>query len=335
MTRRPRSAKHLSSRPPRLHVCLQTLGALSATLVSIAVFAPPALAVPEKPPTAQSYYVVSGNAEDAFKEGCLQGESDRKTNTDSNVILDFGGQLGNLSGTEAIDKTDFKTSQIEAIAEEFGAGYLSCTLTDTTTTVRIGIGTNSSKEAVSTAGGKAWAELVKTVAAHILESEAAAKQVAIWGADDLEVGFSTGTAALAWAKSYSKHTESPYQDYGDAAGCPETTHTNGKCTGGKSGWNQTVEAELNWRIANAWSTPEIYYNPPPGTPANAKEWVQIMLWDQEHFTTLREMEPQGPLDQGGFEGSNSSSQAWQEFEEQIESSGLTGSQAIMYYSLTI
>jgi hypothetical protein len=200
--------------------------------------------------------------------------------------------------------------------------------------VRIGIGTNSSKSGVTTAGGKAWAELVKTVANHILEDEAAAKQVAIWGASDMEVGFSTGSAALAWAKSYSKTTDSPYLDYGDAAGCPETTHTNEKCTGGKSGWNQTVEAELNWRISNAWSTPEIYFNPPPGNPANAKEWVQIMLWDQAHYKTLNEMEPQGPLDEGELEG-NTSSQAWQEFVEQIEASALTGSQQIMPYSLTI
>lgn len=100
------------------------------------------------------------------------------------------------------------------------------------------------------------------MAAHVLRDSSEAKQVAIWGGDDLEVNYSGG-GALAWAHGYSETTPSPYLDYGAAEGCPASTHTNGTCTGGESGWDQQVEYELSWSITDAHSAPEIYYNRAP------------------------------------------------------------------------
>jgi len=258
----------------------------------------------------------------AEESGCVQGIIDALGNTNSEVILDFGGQLGDLSGTESIDGTiDFTNAQIQAIALAFGAGYFACTEGENTTTLTLAIGTNNSKEAVSTAGGEAWASLVAATATVVLEDSAEAKQVAIWGGSDLEVGYSTGSAAHAWAVGYDETTESPYLDYGAAEGCPSSGHTNGSCTGGQSGWDQQLEWELSWGINDAYPTPEIYYNPPPGSPVNAEQWTQIVLW--AHYALSRCETFEGPLDENEYESSNNATQAWYELKETLES-GLGG-----------
>ncbi|MGC2375391.1 MAG: hypothetical protein WA484_16115 [Solirubrobacteraceae bacterium] len=99
---------------------------LTAILFVLAAFG--TTAAYAKPPTATSYYWTTTSTTVAEEDGCLQGITDALGNTNSEVILDFGGQLGNLSGTESIGGTvDFTNAQIEAIALAFGAGYFVCT----------------------------------------------------------------------------------------------------------------------------------------------------------------------------------------------------------------
>jgi hypothetical protein len=233
------------------------------------------------------------------------------------VILDFGAQLPDFSGTESLSETfDFTNSEIEDITLYFGLGYFLCTEEDTTT-LTLAIGTsNYDRSADSKAGGEAWAHVVKEVANVVLESPEETKQVAIWGGDDMEVGWSAGSEAYSWAVGYNDATESPYVDYGGAEGCPVASHTNGTCTGGYSGWDQNLEYLLNWGLADALSTPEIYFNPPPGSPVNAKQWTEIDQYADENLEGCIFF--QGPLDEDGYEGSNTSSQAWDELKSTLE-----------------
>jgi hypothetical protein len=279
-----------------------------------------ASAVPAKPPTTESFYVGTTSTLSAEEAGCTQGVLAATDHVNTAVILDFGGQLSSRKGTESTNrKIDFTNAQIESIAEAFGEGFLVCTGLDLSNYVGIIIGTNNDKSAVSKAGGEAWAELVKRVANRVLSNEGEAKQVAIWGGDDMEVDYSTGSKTLAWAKAFVATTESPYIDYGDAAGCPETSHENGSCTGGKSGWNQKVEWELSWKLLGANPVPEIYYNPAPGAPANAEQWAQIDLYGKAHAA---EMSFLGVLDQKGAESSDTNEEAWDQLEGQLETHSL-------------
>jgi hypothetical protein len=272
------------------------------------------------PPTNDSFYENSTRASQAEEDGCIQGILDSLSKHNSMVILDFGGQLADKSGTEStIQEYDFTNAQIKAIAEAFATSYYVCTEEDTITTLTLGIGTNNSKAAVTKAGGETWASIVNAVASEVLEDPGEAKQVAIWGADDLEVGYSGGGTALAWASGYNESTESSYIDYGGAEGCPSSTHVDESCTGGYSGWDQAVEYELSWGLYDALAAPEIYYNPPPGGPINAEQWSQIMRYGDENATSEYGCQAfEGPLTEGGYEGSNTAGEAWDQLKDRVE-----------------
>jgi len=201
-----------------------------------------------------------------FVEGLEAAREGGYAVSNSMVILDFGGQLGNGKGTKLEDGIDVTNEEIEVIAE-FADGYYINEFAYTT--LHLDIGTNNS-DSVSKARGKAWAELVKHVASFVLEEPDKAKYVSIYGGDDLEdgsklEGWSSGGNALGWAKEYSKTTESPYVDYGSAGACPEATYEKttkgGACDekDGAGGWDQRVEYELAWEIERAHAAPEIYY----------------------------------------------------------------------------
>jgi hypothetical protein len=72
------------------------------------------------PLTAPSFYWTTTNVYAAEEEGCFQGIADALDESNSEVILDFGGQLSDLSGTKSLSKTfNFTNIQIEDIALGF------------------------------------------------------------------------------------------------------------------------------------------------------------------------------------------------------------------------
>jgi hypothetical protein len=159
--------------------------------------------------------------------------------------------------------------------------------------------------------------VIDTVAGIVSEDPGEAKQVAIWGADDLEVGYSDGDAAENWAVGFlegivSEGGDSLYIDYGGAEGCPTSSHENGSCTGGESGWDQEREYALGYGLADAVAAPEIYYNPPPGSPVNAEQWAEIAVYAITHLEHSC-MYFTGPLDEDEVKESNDSTQAWDQF----------------------
>ncbi|HXN37482.1 MAG TPA: hypothetical protein VN892_05555 [Solirubrobacteraceae bacterium] len=277
--------------------------------------------------TEPSYWFVEGL--DAASEGGYAVSN-------SMVILDFGGQLGNGKGTKLEDGIDVTNEEIEVIAEEFADGYYINEFAYTT--LHLDIGTNNS-DSVSKARGKAWAELVKHVASFVLEEPDKAKYVSIYGGDDLEdgsklEGWSSGSNTLGWAKEYSKTTESPYVDYGSAGACPEATYEKttkgGACDEleGAGGWDQRVEYELAWEIERAHAAPDIYYPPTKGD--NAGQWAEVGAYGRWEFGGGIQFE--GPLDENGYKGTNKSEEAWEQFEKAVNENGLNES---MSFSLTI
>jgi hypothetical protein len=60
-------------------------------------------------------------------------------------------------------------------------------------------------------------------------------------------------------------------DFGDAGGCPKTTHAyNGPCN---DGWTQGQVLDVSWQEVYALPLPEIYNT----EDANAKQWYQLSL----------------------------------------------------------
>jgi len=296
-----------------------------------------AATVEPTPVPARSYYVGSTSTTQAENEGCEQGEENLVNLERAVVILDFGGQLKD-GGAKSIvvSKLKFTRAQIEAYAEAFANGYLACyepfsddaapAAGGVSQSLALAIGTSNDLHEVSEAGGTAWAGDVAAVARYVLEYPAQAEQVAIWGGNDFENAYSTGSKALKWAKGYSAATESPYVDYGDAGGCSETNHKNESCTlaeHNKSGWDQKVFYEVSWGIRGANPTPEIY------VPGNAQQWGQIDLYGGGTMSFL------GPLDEnredepgGGFDPN----EAWHALHSELSEEDLNYG---LPYSLTI
>jgi hypothetical protein len=290
------------------------------------------------PHTFQSFYVDNTEPSYWFDQGIETGIESGNDVANGMVILDFGGQLGNRKGTELEDGTPVTNEEIEVVAEEFANGYYIGEFNERT--LHVVIGTNNSGESVGKLAGKAWAELVKHVASYVLEEPDEAKHVPIFGGSDLEdgsaklEGWGSGGNALAWAKEYSKTTESPYVDYGSAGACPETTYEKtakgGACdvAGGAGGWDQRVEYELAWEIERAHATPEIYY--PPGDGDNAGQWAEIGDYGRWEFGGGIQFE--GPLDENGDRESNKPEAAWNQLEKALKENELNES---MSFSLMI
>jgi hypothetical protein len=273
--------------------------------------------------TTKSIYVGSDSTLGASEAGCAQANEDILFfDLPSGVVLDFGGQLANRTGTKDIEDTmQFTNAEIESVSEAYATGYVECVGEFPEATLDLVIGTDSDFDAVSAPGGKTWAGLVATVASKVLETPLEAALVSISGGDDMEPTYSTPSAAKAWAKGYSETTESPEVDYGSADGCPEHTHihkkADEKCTPKEvqGEWTQKDEYQLSWEIRGDNPLPEIYYNP-EGTPVNAEQWAEIDLWGASRMHFL------GDVSQNGYRESDSSSESWYQLKEVLEKDGL-------------
>lgn len=258
----------------------------------------PAQATAAKPPTDWSYYVLSTSTSTAYNLGCNQGNFDSSHGySGSEAFLDFGGQTDGRTGTELINGTVISNGTVESISEQFAEGYYVCTGSDTTSVLTMAIGTNNSFYGVDTAGGETWADNVKAVETWVADNIG---QVAVWGGDDIEPGFSSESSAIAWSQGYADIGDSLYLNYGSADGCPETSSDNGGCN---NGWDQYDVWYVSWGSSPAVTAPEIYYS------ANASQWEMISLYGAQHQSGA--VFYQGPLDEYDLNsGTNSSSAAW-------------------------
>ncbi len=73
------------------------------------------------PPYTESFYVTSNNTTTAYNHGCNQGKADAHWHSNSEVVLDFGGQ----ASTSTVDNFSVGTlsnGSVEAMAEAFAHG---------------------------------------------------------------------------------------------------------------------------------------------------------------------------------------------------------------------
>ncbi len=259
-----------------------------------------AFAIPAKPPTDWSFYMFTPNSTQAYTLGCNQGKYDAGFNpvVNSEVVLDFGGPSGTGDGT-------LNYSGIESAGEQFARGYYVCTGGDTTSVLRLGLGTNNSAD-VTYNDGVTWANTVKVVANWV--STYLTGQVVVIGANDIEPGWSSFAAAKSWVQGFIAGGGSLYLDFGSADGCPSNKTGNAPCG---SGWTQDNVYYVSWGAAPALPAPEIYYNPAvqPGYADMANQWAMISLYGAQAYNYPLVF--QGPWDEYDMDNSTlTSQQAW-------------------------
>jgi hypothetical protein len=268
-----------------------------APVVSLVASGISAFAVGAKPPTDTTYYVMTTKPATFYQYGYNQGAADAANgNANSVVVLDFGGQQSNDSGTikPKTSNVFYSWATVENLAEEFAAGYwLGTGYGDPTSVLELGIGTNNSAYNVSSTGGAKFASAVNVVRNWLINS-GYASQISIWGANDIEPGYDTYAPTASWISGWTSTTVESLLDFGSADGCPQTTHTNGGCN---NGWNQNDIWNVSWGDPPSFAAPEIYVQ------GQANEWGQIRYW--------KSMEFQGPLDEYPLDTSTfKSTAAW-------------------------
>jgi hypothetical protein len=242
-------------------------------------------AIPAKPVTDWSYYMHTTSTSRAYTLGCNQGHTDAANHRNSLAILDFGGQVSNGSGTEMIGAGFISNGQIEAASEAFAHGYWSCTGSDTTTLLSLGIGTNNSLADRTYSGGQTWSHIVSAVRSYN-NSHGYSSQVAMYGANDIEPSWSPASYAISWAKGFNSVGGNFYFNYGSADGCPQTSSNNGSCN---NGWNQYDVWYVSWGNPAALPTPQIYYS------SQARQWAMLSLYSAQHHGARMNID--GPMDE--------------------------------------
>lgn len=289
----------------------------------------PAFAVQAKPPTDWSFYITTTDTGTAYNLGCNQGQFDASFSppAKSMVVLDFGGQQADGSGTKLIDGTLVSNAQIEAVAEQFSYGYWVCTGSDTASTLWLGIGTNNSYYDVSSSGGTTWAQVVSAVRSYN-QTQGYNSQVNATGASDMEPGWDTAADTEAWVNGYAGVNPAVYINYGSADGCPLSNPTppyNQSCN---NGWKQYDVWYVSWGATPANAQPEIYYS------SLATQWTMISMYGAQNQGSSGKILYEGPWDENDLDSSTlTSDQAWTDFWTALNS--YTATAEDLHYSAQI
>jgi len=247
---------------------------------------PPA---PNSPPlSTNSYYfwMKYYSPQRARAEGCTLGARDRdlEGKQENLVILDFGlpKYLNGQFGASGMQIGGFVTmAQIAEAVEQFGVGYWDCTDTDYDSQLLIGIGTNNynnssvySNLSVTYGHGKAWAEMVNSVNDWFQNTcqNACNGQVSAAGANDIELAWSSPSAAIDWLDGYDSANLYPMINFGAAEGCPNA------CGGGGYIWTK----DEVWLVHNSgpvYPLPEIYLN----DGRNAQQWYAMSAYAEQTY----------------------------------------------------
>ncbi len=257
-----------------------------------------------KPPTDPSYYVTTTDTSTAYNLGCDEGVADANTSPSPNslVVLDFGGQLADGSGTLLINGAGPITNgQIEAVAEAFSHGYWYCTGNDLSSVLTLVVGTNNSYFDVSASGGATWAQVVAAIRSSN-QANGYASQVNVEGGNDMEPAWDTTGDTEGWVNGYAASAPALLVDYGSADGCPTNSASDATCD---NGWSQHDVWYISWGAGPARPLPEIYFD------TNAGQWAMIDLYGAEYQGSEGKMAFLGPLDTYPlWTTSNTADQAW-------------------------
>ncbi len=216
------------------------------------------------------------------------------------VVLAFGGpflQSGvyGTCGAGGGSCAFMSNAGIAVGVEQFGKGFYDAT--PAAPMLTIGVGTNNSTVQVGTTAGANWGSTVNTINTWFANSCGSSlyrcnRQVLALGANDMETGWDSPTATIAWINGYRSASTWFLLDFGDAGGCPQTSYTtNGGCNQSFDGPNcsGTNSETRSWGTCERWyqsqvakkievdygdGVPEIYNT----SGANAQQWRMIGLY---------------------------------------------------------
>jgi hypothetical protein len=157
-----------------------------------------------------------------YSKGYELGQRDLNlTGTQSNIVILHFFQPKVVNGVYGASGHSrfMSASTIKEAVRQFARGYYMGTGSDTTSLVRILIGTtnDNSGGAVTYAHGQAWAQLVRDADAAIANSGYGG-QARARGAIDIEMSYSTYAAAKSWIDGYNSRYVArwcPYNGYKD------------------------------------------------------------------------------------------------------------------------
>lgn len=286
---------------------------ISGSIVS----APLAEAIPTPAHLDDNYYVENITPSVGETLGCDQGTIDSSLSKDSIVSLDFGAQNTSNNGNYLPKvNTPVTYAQVEAWAEQFAIGYYSCTGTDTSSTLYMGITTNNSGSYVNSTSGQGWATVVGVVQTWI---NTYAGQVAARGGMDFEpwtgLPNQSPTSARNWITGWSNTTSAGYLNIGSADGCSQTGTGAGPTSDGLAcnhSWYQGDEWWVSYGAPPATVYPEIY------TSAQALQWGWIS--DYGYVYKSDAVAFTGPLDEYDLNsGTNTPTVAWNDLYNAVNS----------------
>lgn len=194
------------------------------------------------PRSTISHYESSTNSTTLFNQGCSASKGPAGL-----VILDFGEQVnlggGNYGTFDFGNHTDSDTAIFHAVAN-FALGAWKCR-PNSSHLVTVGVGTSNFGHSVTSAAGEAWGKMVNNAEGYVT-SQKFTSAVAIDGASDIEVEWSSFAAAKGFVDGYNHVTKRSLFNYGD---------------GTQGFWSE----EQIWYVssgagAQEEALPEIYFN---------------------------------------------------------------------------
>jgi hypothetical protein len=200
--------------------------------------------------------------------GCGLGSavSSSQERPDALVVLAFGmpehhrGRFGaSLFGRFANSK------KIGRAAVAFGRGFVRC-LGGGFGHLTLSVGTSNFGRGVTYRHGRIWASMINR-SNRTLQGLGIGNLVQVVGGNDIEPGWRGPVATRQWIEGYHSLTDTPYYNFGGAAGCPPI----GRCQG-----NWTLEDiwYAAWGSGVAVPLPEIYTK----TGSNAEQWYHVALY---------------------------------------------------------
>ncbi|MFD2023993.1 peptidase inhibitor family I36 protein [Promicromonospora aerolata] len=279
------------------------------------------------PSSRPSYYVSTQSTTWARNVGCSIGTSDRNQGGRQvhTIVLAFGKTTKGGDGVHRLSYfggADRTFADARRMVVAMGKGYDGCTGADTTSVLRIGLGTsNYPGSAVTGAAGRALARAAKGAASDLADYS----QATAWGAVDFEAwgaGSGLNGQSRNMLDGYNGVTgRRPLVNFGSADGCPTSSVPSaGSCNAGLS-------ADTIWYVSTrgaARPLPEIYTT----TGSQAKQWKNLSLYAHRKGAAMSfpaVMAQRGACDQrGGCTGTdNSPATAWTQLNEQLDGDSRT------------
>lgn len=235
------------------------------------------------PQVSPSYYMTTLDPQTVTNEGCNLGKRDMALpgRQDSVVVLAFGypqqypDQQFGARGF-AYPAQPATTAQIAAAVENFGYGYWKCTYQDYQSHLRIGIGTSNypgdNYSSVTSAHGKAWAEMVNAVNDWFVNSctRSCDGQVDAVGASDIELAWNKAAPTTDWINGYASAARYPLYNFGAVEGCPWLAKPTYTCAWG----NLEAVWYVIWGASVVQPVPEIYLT----SGINAEQWYLMSVY---------------------------------------------------------